>query len=137
MPLHLEMTVPLPAMRVMVEGLMHVNLVLLEQLQRAGKLPPRLYRSGVRYRHPGKKRWYTIAELYDRREGDCKDLAAARAAELWFYHGERATPIVYQTRRARRYHAVVRRGDGSIEDPSKIVRALERRATGRAPVRVR
>lgn len=137
MPLHLEMTVPLPAMRMMVVGLMHVNLVLLEELQRGRKLPPPLYRSGVRYRHPGKRRWYTIAELYDRREGDCKDLAAARCAELRFYDGEHATPVVYLTRRARRYHAVVRREDGRIEDPSRIVRAIEQRQTGRAPVRVR
>ena len=137
MPLRLRMTIPLPAMAAAVEGLVRVNIVLLQELMRHPRQPPRLYQSGVRYRHPGKEQWYTIAELYDRREGDCKDLAAARAAELRFYEDEHATPVVYLTRRARRYHAVVRRADGTIEDPSKIVRAIERRATGRAPVRIR
>lgn len=137
MPLHLEMLVPLPAMEAAVKGLVLINLALLRELQRHPRPPRRLYESGVRYRKPGKKRWHTIAELYDKKEGDCKDLAAARVAELIFYEGERAAPVVYLTKRAHRYHAVVRREDGTLEDPSRIVRRLEYRRTGRRPERVR
>lgn len=134
MPLNLEMTVPLPAMEAAVEGLTLINLVILDELQRCPVLPPRLYHSAVRYRHPGKRRWHPINELYDKLEGDCKDLAAARCAELRFYEDEHATPLVYLTGRAHRYHAVVRRENGEIEDPSRILRTLERVRRGKAEV---
>lgn len=117
------MTVPLPAIEAAVEGLTLVNIVLLE----ACPDMPLLYQSAVRYRHPGKRRWHTVADLYDLLEGDCKDLTAARCAELRFYEGEPAVPYVYLTSRAHRYHAVVRRADGSLEDPSAILVARARR----------
>lgn len=134
MPLHLEMTVPLPAMEAAVEGLTLINEVLLEEMSAAPIRPPRLYQSAVRYRRPGKRRWHTIADLYDLLEGDCKDLAAARCAELRYYEGERAVPVVYLTRRAHRYHAVLRRADGTIEDPSRILRRIEARRRGTVEV---
>lgn len=124
MPLLLQMTVPLPALEAAVEGLAGINCVLLQEL---GGHAPRLYESGVRYRKPGKLQWHTIADLYDLLEGDCKDLAAARVAELRFFDAELARPLVYLTRRKHRYHAVVERADGTIEDPSAILRAQERR----------
>jgi hypothetical protein len=117
------MTIPLPALEAAVEGLTGVNCVLLEALEGNA---PRLYESGVRYAKPGKRRWYTIADLYDLLEGDCKDLTAARCAELRFYDGELARPLVYLTKRMHRYHAVVEREDGTIEDPSAILIARER-----------
>lgn len=127
MPLFLEMVVPLPAMEAAVEGLTLINLVILDELQACPQPPPLLYQSAVRYRHPGKRRWHSIAELFDKLEGDCKDLAAARCAELRYYGEDPgAAPYVYKTRTAHRYHAVVRRGDGSIEDPSRILRLKER-----------
>jgi hypothetical protein len=114
-----------------------INVVLLRKLAQHPRPPLPLYRSGVRYQKPGKKRWHTVAELYDRGFGDCKDLVAARCAELRFYNHEHATPVVYQTRRAHRYHAVVRREDGRIEDPSRIIRHLAERRTGRRQEAVR
>jgi len=134
MPLTLDMTVPLPAMEAAVEGLVLVNLAILDELQSAPIPPPRLYQSAVRYRRPGKRTWHTIADLYDLLEGDCKDLVGAACAEYRFYDGEHAVPIVYLTRRAHRYHAVLRREDGSIEDPSRILRDREARIRGRAEV---
>lgn len=124
MPLSLQMVVPLPALEAAVEGLTGVNCVLIETLD--GRVP-RLYESGVRYRLPGKVQWYTVADLYDLLEGDCKDLTAARCAELRYFEGEPARPHVYLTNRAHRYHAVVQRADGTIEDPSAILVAQERR----------
>lgn len=134
MPLPLDMTVPLPALEAAVEGLVLVNLAILAELQSAPVPPPRLYASAVRYRRPGKRTWHTIADLYDLLEGDCKDLVGARCAELRFYDNEDAVPIVYLTRRAHRYHAVLQRADGSIEDPSRIIRDRERMLTGRVEV---
>lgn len=85
---------------------------------------PRLYDAGVRYRTEPKLRgpedWQTIPELIKARSGDCEDLAAARVAELQ-EAGEAADVHVKRTGK-RRFHAVVRRGDGTIEDPSKLLR---------------
>mgnify|MGYP001566199856 CR=1 FL=1 len=53
----------------------------------------------------------------------CGPLAAYRAAELQ-RHGENARAVVVPSPSgiAGRWHAVVRRGNGSIEDPSRILR---------------
>jgi|SoiMetStandDraft_2_1073263.scaffolds.fasta_scaffold28679_3 hypothetical protein len=120
----MRITIPRPVLGAAVEGLAGVNCAILHVLD--GRMP-RLYESGVRYRQPGKLTWHTIADLYDLGFGDCKDLAAARCAELRFFEGEPAMPLVYETRRAHRWHAVVQRADGAIEDPSAILLALERK----------
>jgi hypothetical protein len=83
---------------------------------------PRLYESGVYYqREPkGRERWQTAVETYRRGAGDCEDLTAWRVAELRF-DGEPARGIVIPTG-PRRYHAIVERADGSLEDPSRRLR---------------
>ena len=87
---------------------------------------PKIYQSGVRYRRErGQENWQAIPVAYRNRAGDCDDAAAWRAGELQA-QGERAKVIIYRTG-AKAYHAVVKRGDGSIEDPSKILVQLERR----------
>jgi len=95
------------------KGLVAVNRVLM----RAGDYPP-LYESGIRYvKEPrGRENWQTAEDLLRAKEGDCEDLASYRAAELQL-RGEMATAHVIKSA-PRRYHAVVLRGDGSIEDPS-------------------
>ena len=79
---------------------------------------PFLYRSGVRYmRNDPQERWQLPSETLRRGGGDCEDLAAWRAAELRIA-GEPARVVV--TRSAPGVlHAVVRRADGTIEDPSR------------------
>lgn len=60
---------------------------------------------------------------------DCEDGAAWRAAELKL-EGERASVLVRPARSAgpeALFHAVVKRGDGSIEDPSAIAIAIAER----------
>lgn len=93
-----------------------------DQLRR-GRYPP-LYSGAVRYRTSRGERghWKTLRELMESGFGDCADLAAARVAEL-IVSGEdrRARPVVRSTKRSGLYHVVVRRKDGSIEDPSKIL----------------
>jgi len=85
---------------------------------RAGRPLPPIYRAGVRYdgSDPA-ERWQVPSETYARRRGDCEDLAAWRAAELRLA-GEPARVVVYRSRPGV-LHAVVRRADGRIEDPSR------------------
>lgn len=121
------MDLPLPALEAAVEGLCGINFVLLRVLR--GQVP-RLYESNVVYREPGKAKWHTIADLYDLNYGDCKDLVGARVAELRYFDGELARPLVYLTRKDRRYHVIVVRADGTHEDPSTILLDAERERRG-------
>lgn len=79
-----------------------------------------LLRSGIRYaREPrvgGRVRedWQDVRHLYQRRRGDCEDLACALASEV---AGARAVPL----RSSVGWHVVVRMPDGSYFDPSKAL----------------
>jgi hypothetical protein len=85
---------------------------------------PDLYSSGVTYalEPTGYELWDPMALLLARGAGDCDDLACARAAELRVREGDRrARADCYPSsiREGRRtWHAIVVRGDGTIEDPS-------------------
>ena len=99
----------------LLEGLCAVNCVLLRRRQ----LPP-LYKSGVRYKRerPGREKWLTAPETLAAGVGDCEDLAAWRCAELRVYKGEPARAIAMRSGK-KKFHAVVQRADGRIEDPSR------------------
>jgi hypothetical protein len=85
---------------------------------RAGRPLPPMYAAGVRYdRRDAHERWQLPSETFARKRGDCEDLASWRAAELRL-RGENATVGVRRTG-PRVLHAVVIRGDGSVEDPSR------------------
>jgi len=89
---------------------------------RSQPLPP-LYASGVRYqREPrGQEDWQSARETYKRRAGDCEDLAAWRAAELRVSgYDPRATAIIKRIRPGL-IHCLVLRGNGMLEDPSKVL----------------
>jgi hypothetical protein len=99
----------------------------MRQLQDA-PLPP-LYQAGVVYKREPECRlengvlrlceeFLTARCVYARHAGDCDDLGAWRAAELRLA-GEKAN--AYARRSAAGWHVVVRRGDGSTEDPSAIL----------------
>src|SRR4029078_56230 len=92
---------------------------------RGGGVSPPLYASRVVYRRerPGEEDWKSIDRLYADGGGDCEDLARARAAQLR-QHGEQANAIVVPTRTGK-FHAVVLRESGEIEDPSRILLAME------------
>jgi hypothetical protein len=87
---------------------------------------PPIYSAGVRYqREPaGREDWDIAPIVYARGWGDCEDLAAWRAAELRLGLGgvppERAIADTYQSG-PRTWHCIVRRADGSIEDPSLML----------------
>lgn len=87
------------------------------------RLPP-LYASGVRYRReictapfvPGAcERFLSARQAYAEKWADCDDLACWRAAEL-IIAGERARAVAHRS--SVGWHVIVRRGDGSFEDPS-------------------
>lgn len=96
------------------EGLTRVN----ERLLSGGAFPP-LYSAGVRYRTEPREVWRHAADVLGEGWGDCEDLAAWRAAELRVSGEDPDAAVATYKSAPRRYHAVVLRGDGSIEDPSR------------------
>jgi len=115
------------ALSCLLEGIVALNYLVMEASRRllGGDAIPPLYTSGIRYeREPlGAEKWQSAPELLRTRVGDCEDLSCYRAAELRL-DGEPATVEVVRTPRGS-FHAVVRRADGRLEDPSRILLGLE------------
>lgn len=98
---------------------------------RTHHVPP-IYESGVRYEEePVDGRPEEFASIYQvikRGWGDCDDLAPWRCAELR-EQGERAKIRITWRRRnsgQRVYHVIVRRENGTIEDPSALLGMYDR-----------
>ena len=93
-----------------------------------GRPLPLLYKSGIMYRRePWAGRFEEFADIptvLKRKWGDCDDLSAWRVAELQ-EQGESADFRIYWRPRKPgkpiTMHVEVRRGDGSIEDPSRLL----------------
>ena len=96
------------------EGLVRQNLV-----QMGRRRFPSLYSSGIRYKAETGEVWKPAGRLLADKLGDCEDLAAYRAAELRKSGRDPAARVGIVRSGRRVYHAIVERGDGSIEDPSK------------------
>lgn len=141
--LHVRVNVPpIPeALEALAEGLVLLNVFYMEHALDRGIELPALFESGIVYRREPKGReWWEssvdILGLVADRSGDCEDLAAYRAAELRVFEDEPAFVRVVRTSRGT-FHAVVERGDGEIEDPSRILVELEHERTGKRKARVR
>lgn len=126
------MTIAVPAdpgcLDALAEGLVQLDVVQLEHARVSGVAVPSIYACGARYRRErGGERWQSVAELMQSRppSGDCEDLAAWRVAELRCA-GEDASVRIVRTSRGT-FHAIVQHADGTIEDPSRILHAAERR----------
>ena len=99
----------------------------------AGRWLPSLYRSGVAFR-PEATRGQGVEYFDDpwtvlkRGYGDCDDLVVWRAGEL-VAAGEPAGVVCMGAAQFTipRYHVAVRRADGSLEDPSKVLIRLNGR----------
>ncbi len=122
-------------LRHLLEALIEANVAYLE----ARPETPWLYESGVTYEEERFDRddWNDIPETLVVKVGDCEDLAAWRIAELRMRAHEDARPHVTFDQRGARvtYHVTVRRADGRIEDPSRVLgmgRAAGVLAGGRA-----
>jgi hypothetical protein len=82
---------------------------------------PRLYEADVVYRKEKRDTWRHADDVLCSGWGDCEDLAAWRVAELRV-SGEDPDAYVYVYQSGpHRFHAVVARGSGRIEDPSLIL----------------
>jgi len=92
---------------------------------RACPSAPSLYESGVVYEEePGERdNWQDIPETIGLGSGDCEDLGCWRIAELRFRANEHATALITWREVGDRtvYHIAVRRADGAIEDPSRLL----------------
>lgn len=132
MALHVRMNIPpIPALlEAGAEGLTLVNVELMRIAYARGLELPPLYESGIVYRKepPGREWWETAADLLSiasHRSGDCEDLAAYRAAELRVFEGDPDARVVVLPTPRGSFHAVVKHGDGTLEDPSRMVIAIE------------
>jgi len=94
-----------------------------EQMLASGEVPSFTagLKHGVRWKPepPGDEHFDSAKAVMDRKWGDCDDLAPWQAATLR-HTGEdpEAKAVVYKSG-PKRWHAVVQRSDGTIEDPSK------------------
>ena len=144
--LHVRVNVPpIPeAIERLCEGVVRLNCWYMETADERGVPTPRLYHPacGITYRREpaGQEWWESAADalgVVTARSGDCEDLACYRAAELrTFFDDEGAHVRIIRTRRGT-FHAIVQRGDGSYEDPSRICVQLEYARTGVSPDAVR
>lgn len=111
-------------LRPMLDALTEVNRVYL----RARPETPLLYAAGVRYKRDpsGRENWRDIPQVRCDGVGDCKKLAAWRAAELQERFGVQAIalPVMQESHPGSDVllvHVVVQFPDGTTEDPSRIL----------------
>ncbi len=98
------------------EGLVGVDEIILRDNP---GLPP-VYASGVKYKLKPHRVWRYPNEIIGDGWADCEGLTGWRVAELRVSGADPgAKPFVYKTGK-RRWHAVVGRSDGWIEDPSIV-----------------
>jgi hypothetical protein len=103
------------------EGLTRLNERMMTDPQLGGPSIPPLYSSGVRYKNEPRDVWRHAADVAAEGWGDCEDLSAYRAAELRVSGEDPHACVTTYESGPHRYHAVVQRGDGTIEDPSRVL----------------
>ncbi len=116
----LPMTQPGRYFAAALQGVVGVNRLWLQEMRAAGTPVPPLYKSGIVYKEEKNEAFCPIPAVQMRGWGDCDDLAAWRAAELNEAGETGARAVVRKSRSGvpGRWHAVVRRADGTEEDPS-------------------
>lgn len=137
MPLYVTMRIPVSrdSIRAALEGLCALNFqVMRKATELGGEFPP-LYESGIVYRKErrGFEDWQNAIELLRAGCGDCEELTGYRVAELR-NQGEPAMPYIEVTPRGS-FHALVERASGELEDPSRLLLALEVDERGLGAVR--
>ena len=137
MPLFVTMRVPVSreSIRAALEGLCALNFQVMRQANELGGGFPPLYDSGIVYRKErhGYEDWQNAIELLRAGRGDCEELAGYRVGELRC-EGEPALPYIDITPRGS-FHALVERASGELEDPSRILLAMEAEERGLGAVR--
>lgn len=125
-----------PVLNAGLEAVTRVN----EALIKEGTAPTfsQLMKSGVKWapEPPGQESFDHILKVAGRGWGDCDDLAPAQAASLRASGQDPGAKAVVYKSGPGRWHAIVQRGDGSLEDPSRTAGMRVRagtRAAGIAP----
>lgn len=112
-------TVSAPVLDAGLEAVTRLNQRLLEK----GRVPSfrEAIRRGVRWRPepPGDESFDHAAKVIGRGWGDCDDLAPYRAADLRTTGEDRGARAAVYKSGPSRWHAVVQRSDGRVEDPSQ------------------
>lgn len=105
------------------EGLVGLGVVELSQPTVDGQGWPTLYTSGVQYQREGagSERWLTPSQVIAAGVGDCEDLAAYRTSELRVTGEDPDARARVIRSGPRTWHAIVERGDGRLEDPSRVL----------------
>lgn len=83
-------------------------------------LPP-LYGSGIRYEREDREAWKMPRQTLQTRRGDCEDLAVYRAAELRRRGIDPKARVIIIRTGPWTLHAIVERGNGTREDPSRAL----------------
>jgi len=82
-------------------------------------LPP-LYTSGIKYQREGAEHFQSPWETFQLGYGDCEDLAVYLVAERRRAGDQGARVVIVRTGR-NTLHAIIQRGDGRREDPSRAL----------------
>ena len=101
------------------EGIAYVN----KELVLARRVPG-LYQSGARYiADKGEETFLDALHVCQKGGADCSSLSAYRVGELWAVNEPASIHLHWRgySDGYRLYHVTVRRGDGSIEDPSRLL----------------
>ncbi len=123
-----EKTIP-RALCLLLDALTRWNFLTMRDARAAGILVPPLYGGRLRYiaedytsEHP--EDWLDWLEVNRQGGGDCEDLATYRAAELQLA-GETGARAVFHRKvlpdGRTLFHIFVQRGNGSFEDPSRLL----------------
>lgn len=99
------------------EGLTALDEVIL----RDGQAPASLYDTGAIYKTEPTDIWRHAVDVAREKWGDCEDLSAYRAAELRVSGEDPAARVRTYPTGPHRYHAIVVRGSGIVEDPSRVL----------------
>lgn len=91
-----------------------------EEILRQNPELPLVYASGVKYKLPPHRVWRYPNEIARDGWGDCEGLACWRAAELHVTGADPNAEVVAYRSGPKRFHAIVVRGDGWVEDPSIV-----------------
>lgn len=114
-----EHQVTAPVLDAALESVTRLN----EQMLETGEVPTferALRTTGVQWRPepPGDEHFDSADRVMKRRAGDCDDLAPWHAASLRHTGEDPGATAVVRRSGPKRWHAVVQRSDGSIDDPS-------------------
>ena len=97
------------------EGLSRVN----EAIYRQNPSLPEIHSAGVRYRREVGEAWRHVDDVVGEGWGDCEDLAAARVGWLRAKRIDRKARVKVVRTGPKMTHAIVERGNGTTEDPSR------------------